>query len=57
VGNRQAESVAQERTVESESDGTKSQVISFWNNSRNVGVLSSTDKRFIDELKRWANAN
>ena len=57
MGDRRAEFVAKERTVESESDGTKSRVISFWNNSRNVGVLSSTDKRFIDELRQWANAN
>jgi len=49
--------VAKEQNVEFKSDSTKSQVISFWNSLGNVGVLSSTDKNFIDELKRWANAN
>ena len=37
--------------------GNKSQVIAFWNEKHNVGVLSSTDKEFVEELKTWAKAN
>jgi hypothetical protein len=40
-----------------EREGSKSQVISFWSKTHNVGVLSSTDEEFIEELKRWAAAN
>jgi len=29
-------------------------VISFWKEHRNVGVLSSTDKAFVEELRQWA---
>ena len=32
-------------------------VLSFWKNSHNVGVLSSTDKHFIEQMERWAKRN
>lgn len=45
------------KAADSERGGNKSQLISFWCKMRNVGVLSSSDEDFIEELKRWATAN
>lgn len=32
-------------------------VLSFWKRKRNVGVLSTTDEEFIEEMKKWAREN
>jgi len=45
------------KATDSENNGTKSHLISFWSEMRNVGVLSSTDEDFIEALKVWAKAN
>lgn len=29
-------------------------LISFWKEHRNLGVLSSTDRVFVEELRQWA---
>ena len=36
--------------ADSENSGNKSQVISFWCKMLNIGVLSSTDEDFVEEL-------
>lgn len=46
-----------DKAEDSENDGHKSKVISFWSERGNVGVLSSTDAGFIEALKLWAKAN
>jgi len=32
-------------------------VISLWKNGTNVGVLSSTDEKFLEKIRRWAKRN
>lgn len=29
-------------------------VISFWKDGHHLGVLSATDERFIEEMRKWA---
>ena len=41
------------RSVAARNSGTN-QVISLWKDGHNVGVLSSTDAKFLEEMKEWA---
>ena len=56
MGDRRSKVVAKKQDAEYGNDG-RSHLISFWSETQNIGVLSSTDKQFIDALKGWAAAN
>ena len=43
--------------AKSEGDITSSRLISFWHENHHLGILSSTDTRFIEQLEAWAYAN
>jgi hypothetical protein len=40
-----------------EDDNTTSRLISFWHRDHHLGILSSTDSKFIEQLESWAYAN
>jgi hypothetical protein len=45
------------RAVKPGADKGTNQVISFWHEGHNLGVLSSCDAKFIEEMRRWAKKN
>ena len=49
--------MAKEPLTEPGSEGPKSQIIAFWRSLHHVGLLASSDREFVDALKRWAKAN